>query len=285
MAYMEYHYSAFLLKSSKRVSILTGAMGAAEMLEGNESAFIENFRLPRKTLGALLFGLINRGVFVELESLSTGAVVPVPILLRQSVSSTNMQQRFQHSGETMSRQLRLVMHALRRLVPLYICQPPEDAPTPSVITANSKFYPFFEKCRMALDGTHIPVWVSATEAAPFHGRKGVTMNILAACDFDLVFTFVLASWEGTAGDGKQELFNLRHAQLRNCIERIFGILKMRLPILSKGIRYDFAFKVDVVLALCVIHNTQRCPASKHLVAHLGEGQMTKSPKVRGQAFH
>ncbi|RQM31038.1 hypothetical protein B5M09_012757 [Aphanomyces astaci] len=71
---MEYHYSAFLLKSSKRVSILTGAMGAAEMLKGNESAFIENFRLPRKTLGALLFGLINRGVFVELESLSTGAV-------------------------------------------------------------------------------------------------------------------------------------------------------------------------------------------------------------------
>ncbi|ETV94803.1 hypothetical protein H310_11477 [Aphanomyces invadans] len=28
------------------------------------------------------------------------------------------------------------------------------------------------------------------------------MNVLAACDFDLNFTFVLSGWEGTAGDGK-----------------------------------------------------------------------------------
>ncbi|KAH9149347.1 hypothetical protein AeRB84_007564 [Aphanomyces euteiches] len=38
--------------------------------------------------------------------------------------------------------------------------------------------------------------------APFQGRKGVTMNVLAACDFDLMFTYVLAGWEGSATDGK-----------------------------------------------------------------------------------
>jgi len=33
---------------------------------------------------------------------------------------------------------------------------------------------------------------------------------------------------------KKELFNLRHASLRNIIEQAFGVLKARFPILNKG---------------------------------------------------
>ncbi|KAH9103801.1 hypothetical protein LEN26_002637 [Aphanomyces euteiches] len=134
------------------------------------------------------------------------------------------------------------------------------------------------------------------------------MNVLAACDFDLMFTFVMTGWEGTAGDGKlyeaalqkgfplpengfdlmdagfaltkscltpfrgtryhlkefgkgsqlpqnmEELFNLRHAQLRNVIERIFGVVKKRIPVLSYPVDYDYQFQVDLVLALCTLHN-------------------------------
>ena len=33
------------------------------------------------------------------------------------------------------------------------------------------------------------------------GRKGVpTQNVMAACDFDLLFTFVMTEWEGAAHD-------------------------------------------------------------------------------------
>jgi hypothetical protein len=33
------------------------------------------------------------------------------------------------------------------------------------------------------------------------GRKGVpTQNVIAACDFDLLFTFVMVGWEGAAHD-------------------------------------------------------------------------------------
>ncbi|KAF0736938.1 hypothetical protein AaE_008962 [Aphanomyces astaci] len=134
------------------------------------------------------------------------------------------------------------------------------------------------------------------------------MNVLAACDFDLNFTYVMAGWEGTAGDGKlydaalrkglridedkydimdsgfalttksltpyrgkryhlkefargrrrpqtkEELFNLRHAQLRNVVERIFGVLKKRFPVLVTAVEYDYKFQVDLVLALCMLHN-------------------------------
>jgi hypothetical protein len=46
----------------------------------------------------------------------------------------------------------------------------------------------------------------------------------------------------------KELFNHRHASLRNVIERCFGVLKKRFPILS------FEVMTDIVLACCILHN-------------------------------
>ncbi|ETV74050.1 hypothetical protein H257_11362 [Aphanomyces astaci] len=57
MAYLEYHHSAYLLNTSKPMSILTGAMWVAEMLDDNEDAFIDTFRMPGATFGVLLTAL------------------------------------------------------------------------------------------------------------------------------------------------------------------------------------------------------------------------------------
>jgi hypothetical protein len=36
---------------------------------------------------------------------------------------------------------------------------------------------------------------------PYRGRKGVpTQNVMAACDFNMCFTFISAGWEGSAHD-------------------------------------------------------------------------------------
>ena len=36
---------------------------------------------------------------------------------------------------------------------------------------------------------------------PYIGRKGLpTFNVMAACDFDLCFTFISVGWEGSAHD-------------------------------------------------------------------------------------
>ncbi|KAF0729571.1 hypothetical protein Ae201684P_001163 [Aphanomyces euteiches] len=161
---------------------------------------------------------------------------------------------------------------------------------------------------MVVDGTHIPVPVPTKDVKAYQGRKGVTQNVLAACDFNMVFTYVLAGWEGSAGDGriyadalekryvlsdmkydimdagfaltlkcltpyrgtryhlkeygqgsqkprsKEGLFNLRHAMLRNVVERIFGVLKKRFPVMSSPVEYDIGFQVDMVLSLCTVHN-------------------------------
>ena len=53
----------------------------------------------------------------------------------------------------------------------------------------------------AIGGTHILARVPAISRAAFLGRKHTTtQNVLAAVDFDLRFTYVLAGWEGPAHD-------------------------------------------------------------------------------------
>ncbi|CAN0925203.1 hypothetical protein LINGRAHAP2_LOCUS34622 [Linum grandiflorum] len=79
---------------------------------------------------------------------------------------------------------------------------------------------------------------------------------MCVCSFDMRFTYVMAGWEGTTNDsrivletasnpnnqemrrrggpkGREELFNYRHSNLRNIIERCFAL---------------------IVIACCAIHN-------------------------------
>ncbi|KAF2299432.1 hypothetical protein GH714_031927 [Hevea brasiliensis] len=68
----------------------------------------------------------------------------------------------------------------------------------------SKKMTILEKdCIGAIDGTHVSACVQEENLIRFIGRKGVpTQNIMAACSFDMQFTFVMAGWEGTAHDGR-----------------------------------------------------------------------------------
>ncbi|RHZ06540.1 hypothetical protein DYB26_010895, partial [Aphanomyces astaci] len=59
MSYLVYHYSAYLLKTSKRVSILSGALWVAEILQGNEDAFEETFRMSGDAYGGLLHDVVQ----------------------------------------------------------------------------------------------------------------------------------------------------------------------------------------------------------------------------------
>jgi hypothetical protein len=53
----------------------------------------------------------------------------------------------------------------------------------------------------AIDGTHVLARVAKKHRPAFMGRKHTTtQNVLAAVDFDLRFTYVLAGWKGSAHD-------------------------------------------------------------------------------------
>ncbi|PKI38905.1 hypothetical protein CRG98_040677 [Punica granatum] len=132
-----------------------------------------------------------------------------------------------------------------------------------------------------MDGTHVPAIMPASVRGAYRDRNGeITQNVLAIYSHQMIFTYVMTGWEGSAHDSrilldaatlpefpaprgeqyyvvdagfpnipgylapykgqryhrsdfnndnppmmKEELFNQRHASVRNVIERCFGVLK------------------------------------------------------------
>ncbi|XP_074337294.1 uncharacterized protein LOC141674489 [Apium graveolens] len=159
-------------------------------------------------------------------------------------------------------------------------------------------------CIGAIDGTHIPAMVPGHDISSYRNRHGtISQNVLAACNFDLQFIYVLSGWEGSAHDSKllnnalgkyylvdcgfpnrlqflapfrgvryhlqdfhgqgrypenaKELFNLRHASLRNTVERLFGIFKSRFTIFKTAPPFSFQTQAELVLACAGLHNFLR----------------------------
>ncbi|KAK9118840.1 hypothetical protein Scep_016933 [Stephania cephalantha] len=54
-----------------------------------------------------------------------------------------------------------------------------------------------------------------------------------------------------------ELFNLRHASLRNVVERLFGIFKSRFTIFKTAPPFPFKIQAELVLACAGLHNYLR----------------------------
>ena len=75
--------------------------------------------------------------------------------------------------------------------------------TPPEIQDSSKFYPFFQNCVGALDGTHIYASIPPADRARYRNRKGfISQNVLAAVSFDMQFVYMLSGWEGSASDSR-----------------------------------------------------------------------------------
>jgi hypothetical protein len=54
-----------------------------------------------------------------------------------------------------------------------------------------------------VDGTHFETKVGLAHQGRYRNRKGfISQNVLVACNFDMMFTYVLVGWEGSAHDGR-----------------------------------------------------------------------------------
>jgi 3D (Asp-Asp-Asp) domain-containing protein len=61
------------------------------------------------------------------------------------------------------------------------------------ILDNPKYATYFTDCIGALDGTHIDVYLPPQDQARYRNRKGhLSQNVLAACNFELQFTYILS---------------------------------------------------------------------------------------------
>ncbi|WCJ38243.1 hypothetical protein M5689_019315 [Euphorbia peplus] len=223
----------------------------------------------------------------------------------------NVRQRCRSHFAT-SQNFNKTLKALNTIAPEMMVKP--SIGIPAKIRESTRFNPFFKDCIGAIDGTHIPAMVQVQDVSSYRNRHGFqSQNVLAACNFDLQFMYVLSGWEGSAHDSKllndalsrrnrlvvpqgkyflvdcgfanrrqflaplrgvryhlkdfgghgrhprnaSELFNLRHASLRNVIERIFGIFKSRFTIFKTAPPFPFQTQAELVLACAGLHNFLR----------------------------
>lgn len=195
-----HHYE----KQAVHTSILTGESYVQKLLKGHPRAFQRTFRMPRYTYRKLEEFFENNTDLEASDTISIAQKFAMFIwIVGKGASNRDVQDRFQHSGDTVSRCFHQVLKALLIVHQHYVQQPNEDTFFADQIADNAKFSPFFDDCVGALDGTHIPVFVPAGKSIPYRNRKGyLTQNVLAACDFDMKFTYVLPGWEGSAHDAR-----------------------------------------------------------------------------------
>ncbi|GKC05168.1 putative nuclease HARBI1 [Tanacetum coccineum] len=181
-----------------------------EVLNGNPIRSVNAFRMHSnvflKLCGELesTYGLKASDRMTVVEKLGIFIYT-----LALGVSNRDVSKRFQRSGETISRAFHEVLEAItarskgfhglaREMIkPKY----PTFQETPPQIMNDKRYMPYFKDCIDCIDGTHIGACIPEKEQVSYIGRKGVpTFNVMAMCDFDLCFTFILVGWEGSAHD-------------------------------------------------------------------------------------
>ncbi|XP_057760838.1 uncharacterized protein LOC130981251 [Arachis stenosperma] len=93
--------------------------------------------------------------------------------------------------------------------------------------------------------------------------------------------YYLKEYARRGPENEKELFNLRHALLRNVIERSFGVLKKRFAIITSGTEphYDFETMAEIVLACCVLHNfLMGVDLDPHLIAQVDRELQRNNPE-------
>ncbi|OIT38393.1 hypothetical protein A4A49_52422, partial [Nicotiana attenuata] len=183
-------------------SILIGAEFIKDLIEGHSRGCYDLLCMNVGCFLQLADEMKTRGLLTDSRMVRVEEQLAIfEFTLAHSERDRVVQNRFQHSGETISYYFNKCLKACLRLEKYYVKQARKGVP--QQISSNPLFYPWFKDCIGAIDGTHIPAFVSMEDQPRYRNRKGVLyQNVLAVVDFDINFQYVLVGWEGSASDSR-----------------------------------------------------------------------------------
>ncbi|KAL5575849.1 hypothetical protein UlMin_017548 [Ulmus minor] len=259
-----------LLKKRQRAirynSILTGDDRVTEFLHGHWERIFNRTRMTRDCFVRLSSIMEQTGRLTPSRAVSVEEQLMIFLfVVGHGASNRDAQETWQRSGSTISKYFGIVLEAIFNMSGEYI-RPPDMNNVHHTIRYNNRFFPYFQGCVGAIDGTHVSACVGGARADKFRGKYYLVDSGYAnrGC--------FLAPYRGTnyhlrdrrrlGGDRKKEQFNYRHASLRNAIERTFGIWKRRFPILRSMHQFPLDKQAMIPVACAVLHNFIRMdPAS------------------------
>ena len=202
---IQYYADIHYYKTPCRISNLSGEQYVESLIQQNHPRRIQEiFRMPLYTFLQLEIWL-KEHTHLQASRHITVTEKLAMFLATTGHGTTNrgIQERFQHSGETISRCFHEVLNALVLMHAHYVQLPSNTYKTDARIRDDSKYGPYFGDCLGALDGTHIPAHVPYANRIPYRNRKGfLSQNVLAAVTFDLRYCYILPGWEGSVHDSR-----------------------------------------------------------------------------------
>ncbi|KAG5516703.1 hypothetical protein RHGRI_037443 [Rhododendron griersonianum] len=216
-----------------------------EVLNGDDDGCREMFRMDKHVFHKLCGTLRQKGMLRD----TPGVMIEEQLGIFLNIVGHNernrvIQERFEHSGETISRHFNNVLKAVKSLSREFLQPPPISTPT-EILTSN-RFHPYFKNCLGVIDGKYYLAdsGYSNTEGfiAPFEGIRHHIHDYRGA---------------NLLQRNAKELFNHRHSCLRNAIQKSFEVLRRRFPILKVAPQYAFHIQRDIVIAACVLHDLIR----------------------------
>ena len=173
-------------------SILTGEAHYKEIMESeNENLFRDVTRMTKSCFEKLVDLLTTRGGLKDStkQGKTTVAGQKIMMLIDVVVGKTNRQihGRWQLSGSTTSHYIHHAARAMMKCQDVLFFPPTMETPLHPRIAEDSKYFPFFDGCLGALDGTHIHAIVGADLQGPFRNHKQkITQNVLGVANFDSI---------------------------------------------------------------------------------------------------
>ncbi|XP_047983670.1 uncharacterized protein LOC125224329 [Salvia hispanica] len=160
---------------------------------------IDNLQMDRNTFGKLCRILAGLGGLQIGKCLGIEEQVAIFVgVLAHHTKNRIVRFSFTRSGSTVSYYVNKVLGVVLSLHDILFSKP-----TPVPEDCNDHRWKWFEGCLGALDGTHINVLVNNSDKPWYRTRKGsIATNVLAVCDRDMQFVFILPGWEGSAGDSR-----------------------------------------------------------------------------------
>ena len=187
--------------AARRMPLITWIQWVEERLK-DPKRFYKAFRMRRSVFRMLhdilvaKYGLQSTSQMSSVESLALFLW-----MLGAPESNSQAADRFDCSVSTVSNKFHHVLDCVDRMAGDYIRPNDPTFTEPHDKIRQPRFWPHFKDAIGAIDGTHIPVTVAEKDKLKYTNRKGFTsQNVLAICDFDMRFIFVVAGWPGSAHD-------------------------------------------------------------------------------------
>ncbi|PKU62043.1 hypothetical protein MA16_Dca012152 [Dendrobium catenatum] len=186
------YYVLYVCKSPCMTSAQTGDKWVCELLHGHPNRFHNMFKMSQVIFIDLLSLLELSYGLHESRRTTTREVLAITLYIlghNESIRSTC--ECFQHSIETISRFFYISLQALVQLS------------VEIIAPIDTRYMPYFKDCIDATDGTQVDARIHVEEHVAYIERHhSPTQNVMIAYDFNMCFTFVSPSWEGSTHDAR-----------------------------------------------------------------------------------